>query len=194
MTQLLFDTPWWMPAMLAGLGIFLFWTGNRRQEAKVRLAGFGFLAAALLVMAVSYFVDTDLEKCTDQSKRLVNAVEQRDWPTMKTILAPQANLSVMGGPFLYDNRDRITEAAQRAVEQHGLKNVRVLSVTPEQTDTLITITMTLMSEQDVTPVINTVWQLEWQQTGPAWSLDRITCVKIGSLTGENAASQFPRTR
>ena len=34
MANLLFDAPWWLPTLLAGLGIFLFWTGNRRQESK----------------------------------------------------------------------------------------------------------------------------------------------------------------
>jgi len=194
--RLLFDAPWWLPTVLAFLGVALFWNGNRRSEAKVRNAGLLLVLAAVLVLVVSHFVDTDIEKAEKQSKRLVYAVEQRDWVTLKAILDPLTSLHVLGGMQLYDTRDQIIDAAKRAVDQHGVKNVRVLSTTSEQTDTVITITMFLMSEQDATGgrPLTTTWQFEWQQSGDTWSLVRITNIKIGNLRGDDAARQFPRLR
>jgi hypothetical protein len=195
-SRLLFDAPWWLPTLLAFLGIALFWNGNRRQESKVRNAGLLFVLAAVLVLAVSHFVDTDLEKATKQSKDLVYAVEKRDWTTLGTILDPLTSLTVLDSFQLYGTRPQIVDAAQRAVDEHGLKNVRILSVTPEQTDTLINITMTIMSEQQATGgrPITTTWQFEWQQSGDTWALVRIINLSIGNLRGDQAARQFPRPR
>src|SRR5262245_35944747 len=94
MSRLLFDTPWWLPTILAGLGVFLFWTGNQRQEKNVRFAGLGMLLAALAVMLLSYFVDTDVEKAVKAAKGMVYAVEQRDWTKLRNILAPNTSLGV----------------------------------------------------------------------------------------------------
>ena len=196
MRELLFDAPWWLPAVLAFLGIALFWNGNRRQEAKVRNAGLLFLLGAVLVLAVSHFVDTDLEKATTDSKRLVYAVEKRDWTTLTAVLSPTTSLHVAPVGEIYGDRNEIIGGAKKAVDQYGLKNVRILSTTAEQTDTVINITMTVMSEQDFTGgrPITTTWQFEWQQMGPSWSLTRITNLKIGNASGETAARQFPRPR
>ena len=190
MARLLFDAPWWLPTVLVFLGVALFWNGNRRSETKVRNAGLLFVLAALAVIAVSHFIDTDTERAAKQSAALVRAVEKRDWATLKTTMDPNTSLHVLGGVQLYDSRDEIIEAAQKAVDQHGLKNVRMLSTTSEQTDTLITITMFLMSEQDTTGgrPITTTWQFEWQQSGDTWSLVRITNIKIGNMSGEESIS------
>jgi hypothetical protein len=194
--RLLFDAPWWLPTTLAFLGIALFWNGNRRTDVKLRNVGLILLLAAVAVLAISHFVDTDLEKAEKQSKRLVRAVEQRDWATLKSILSPTTSLRVLGGTEIYGTRDEIIGGAQKAVDQYGLKNVRILSTTPEQTDTVINITMTIMSEQDFTSgrPITTTWQFEWQQGGKDWTLVQITNVKIGNLQGDAAGKQFPRPR
>ena len=194
MANLLFDAPWWLPTGLVFLGIALFWNGNRRSETKVRNAGLLFVLAAAAVMLVSHYVDTDVERATDRSKALVRAVQQRDWATLKTTLDPLTSLHVLGGIQLYDSRDEIIAAAQKAVDQYGLRNVRILNTNAEQTDTVIVVTMFLMSEQDTAAAgtITTTWQFEWQQSGEQWSLVRITNMKIGNMQGETAARQFPR--
>ena len=194
--SLLFDAPWWLPTTLAFLGIALFWNGNRRTDVKLRNVGMALLLAAVAVLAISHFVDTDLEKATKQSKKLVYAVEKRDWATMKTILDPACSLSIMGAFELYDTRDQIIAAAQDGVDRHGLKTVHILSTTAEQTDSLITITMSCASEHETTmgrPIPST-WQFEWQQNGDTWSLVRIICQKVANQSGEAAGNQFPRPR
>jgi hypothetical protein len=196
MARLLFDAPWWLPTILAGLGIYLFWTGNRRQESKVRNAGLLMIAATVGVLLVSHFVDTDLEKAVKQSKLLVKSVEARDWPTMRSTMDPGVSLGVLGAFDRYGNRDQIVQGATDAVEQYGVKNIRILSTTSEQTEQLITVTMTVMSEQDVTSgrPITTSWKMQFQKSGKEWPLIRIDCINIAGRTGDEAARQFPRPR
>jgi hypothetical protein len=195
MARLLFDAPWWLPTLLAFLGITLLWNGNRRQEAKVRNAGLALVLATVGVLALGYFVDTDMETAVKRSKQLVRAIEQRDWTTMRAILDPATVVKVSNGYEIYGSRDEIIGGAQAAVDRFGLKNIRLLSTTPEQTDTLITITMTALSEQDIMNYpLTTTWQLEWQQSGKTWSLVRITNLRIGNTTGEAAGNQFPRPK
>jgi hypothetical protein len=196
MTDLLFDAPWWLPTILAGLGLYVFWSGNRRQEPKIRNAGLALLAGAVGVLLLSYFVDTPKEKAVKRSKQLVHAVEARDWATLKTTLDPTVSLSVLGFNVLYENRDDLIKAAQRGVDQYGIKNVHVLGTDAEQTESLITVNMSIVSEQEATMgrPVPTSWKLEWQRSGNDWTLTRVTCIKIGNLTGETAARQFPVPR
>lgn len=196
MTDLLFDAPWWLPTLLGGAGIVLFWNGNRRGEARVRNAGLGLALAAALVITVSYLVDTVVEKAEKQSRALVRAVEQRDWPALTGILDPRTELKIMNGFTFYENRDEIVNGAMDAVERYGVKNLRILTSTAERADTLISVTMTLYSEHEATMgrPITTTWLMEWQEMGDTWSLARITFIKMGNLSADAAARHFPRPR
>ena len=196
MTNLLFSTPWWLPTLLIGVGAVLFWTGNRRQESGVRSVGLALIGLALVVCMVSYCVDTDLEKCVKRSKALVYDVEKQDWAGMQAILDPHCTVSVLNSAELYADRATIINAAKAAVDRYGVKNVRIFSTNAEQTGSLITITLGVLSDHDNVGVgtINTAWQLDWQQSGDHWSLVRITNLKIGNTTGDAASQQFPRPR
>jgi hypothetical protein len=193
MTDLLFDPPWWLATLLIGAGVVLFWNGNRRQETRVRNIGMALVGAAAALLALAYFVDTPLERAVKDTKRLVRAVEATDWNTMRAILDPRTSVSVMNMP-IYDDRDEIITGAKMAVDRYGVKNIRFLSTDAERADTLITITMTLLSEHESIGgrTINTTWQIEWQQSGDTWSMVRIICQKIGNMTGESAGAQFPK--
>jgi hypothetical protein len=192
----LFDAPWWLPTLLAGAGIVLFWNGNRSQDAKLRNVGLLLVAATAVLLTVSYLINTDLETCVKQSKQLVRDVEQQNWNGMRAVLGPNVSVSVAGGGQFYTGRDQIVAAAQDAAAWWGVKNIRLLSTTAVQTDTLITVQLALLSDHDKAgvPTINTGWEFEWQQSGDTWSLVRITNLKIGNMSGEEAARQFPRPR
>src|SRR5262252_9147211 len=118
MTDLLFDTPWWLPTILAGLGIYLFWSGNRRQESKVRNAGLLMLAATAGVLALSYFVDTPKETAIKRTKTMVRSIEARDWPTLRKTIDPGVTLGVAGAMDIYGTRDQIVQGAQDASDRY----------------------------------------------------------------------------
>ena len=191
MTELLFDTPWWLPALIGAAGVLVFVTGNKRTENKVRLAGVAVICLAILLAGVSYFVDTPREKALRQSRELVDAFERADWPAMTAILDPSAAVTVQNDQ-VYGNRDEIIERAKKAHEQYGFKSVNVLTSSAEQVDTQITVHLMLLSEQDALGrTLNSEWQFEWRETAEGWSLFEIRCMKIGQSTGEQIRNMFP---
>ena len=114
---------------------------------------------------------------------------------MQSILDPHATLSVLNVGEIYTSRDQIINAAKTAVAQYGVKNVRILSTEAKQTDTVITVSMAILSDHDNAAVsmINTGWQFDWQKMGGKWSLVRIVNLKIGNESGDRAASRMPKT-
>jgi len=196
MKELLFHTPWWLPTTLIGIGIALFVVGNSRQETRIRFTGMMLLLAAVLLMLVSYFVDTDLERAVKQSKALVRAIEKRDWTTSRNIMDPKTNLRVGSTFTVYNNREDIIKGATAGVEQYGLKDVIITSTHADQADTVITVDMDVVTEQDATMgrPLTSSWEFEWQQSSNGWYLSQIINLKIADATGEKARAQFPRAR
>ena len=191
MTDLLFDTPWWLPALIAAIGVVVFVTGNNRLERNVKLAGLGFVALAVLLVAVSTFVDTAKETAERRSRALVDAFERADWPAMTAILDPNAALSVLNFP-MYNSREEIVERAKEAHARHGFKAVNVIGLEALRVDTVITVNVRLMSEQDAIgyPMPST-WEFQWQQTADGWALVEVRGISIGQYSGDQIRSLFP---
>jgi hypothetical protein len=194
MTELLFDTPFWLPLGLAALGVFVFWQGNRRRETGVRAAGAAVVALAAVLAAVSYVVDTPTERAAADARRLVQAVVGRDWTTVTSILDPGSSVSILNaGATVYTNRDQVVSGAQAAADRYDFKTARITGLDARRDDTVITVTITVFSEQGALPYpLRTEWQLEWEESTSSWKLVRITCLRIGDQTGESARGQFPR--
>ena len=190
MTELLFNTPWWLPTLIAGVGIVIFVTGNKRVENRVRAAGAGVVLLAVVLAAVSYFVDTPIETAERQSNELVKAFEKSDWATMTSILDPGATLTVLSAN-VYHNRDEIIAAAKKAHERYGFKTARVLFSDATQADTVITVSLTLLTEQSIPNTLNSRWEFEWQETAEGWRLVQVRAIQIGQSTGEQMKPMFP---
>src|SRR4051794_9034769 len=178
-SELLFHTPWWLPLIIAGVGVFVFVSGNKRQEPGTRRGGLIIMLCALALIGVSYVVDTDVEKCVKQSRQLVKALEARDWKTSESLMAPNCGLNVLNSQ-IYPSRQKILDGAKTAFERYGLKSARILpSVEAVQTDALVTVSIDVLTEQEATGFpITSGWQLEWSKFGKDWKLTQIVNIKI----------------
>lgn len=197
MSDLLLNVPWWMVAGLAALGIVVFVAGNRRREDPLRNAGVVLVVAAIGWAAVSYYMDTPLERASKRSRELVASVIEKNWPVTQGILAPTASLSVLSADAaVYTSRDQIIDGAKQAVDQYGLNSANILSLQARQDGSLITVDLDILSNQEVTMgrPITTSWQFEWEKSGQQWVLTRITCLRIGNSEGSAAQRQFPAPR
>jgi len=169
LSQLLFDTPWWLPTSIALAGVVLFFYANARREWKLRNAGAGVVLLAILLAAISYAVDTDIEKVNKRTKQFVTAVNERDWTTFRSLLDTRTSFA------MYRNADELTSGAEKTSDAIGLKSVTVFSMEPQQTDTLITVYLAVWSTQDFTMLrpIKSNWQFDWQETSEGWVLRTI---------------------
>jgi hypothetical protein len=167
MTQLLFETPWWLPTSIIGIGVILFLTGNRRQEKSVLRSGIIFVLLGVTIALVSYFVETDTEKVVSRTKQLVAAVNDRDWNKFSSLLDPKTSFDG------YHNREQLVEGAKATTEKIGLKSVQLTGIDTEVHDSLIIVNVRALSQQEITGSAFTDWQLQWQNFGEGWLLNSI---------------------
>src|SRR5689334_13889301 len=109
MQDLLFDTPWWLPSGLIALGVGLFIYFNNRRQFSQRNWSMMPAALGVLLIILSYAIDTPRETCEHGTRALAAAVPTKDWKTFRNLLADDAVVSLSGQPEpLYVGADQIT--------------------------------------------------------------------------------------
>ena len=196
-TDLLFESPWWLPVAIAAVGAVVFYTANRRREVKLRTVGLAVIALGVAVALVSHFVKTDKEKVEDQTRRLVEAFQKQEWETMRSLLHPKASVGIANLPLsLYSDRDQIVDRASEAHGRYGFKSARITSVEAQQDKSLITVSMTLWTVQDFTMgrPIRSTWEVEWLQNESGWSLYKLRAIEIANQQTDRIEPMFPGRR
>ena len=193
MSEYLFDTPYWLLALLAVVGVGLLVSANARQEKRLARAGAGVLIAGILLALVSYFVQTDKEKVLGRSKELVAAVEKKDKAALDKLLHPGVTLS---GPQL--TKDRIIEVAVEKVEQYRITNVKLSAEEPvRRSSGVIEVSGTVTANPEAlgmggnTP---TDWRFVWVRTPEGWRVREIIPLKFafGNVDLQGLISQRVR--
>jgi hypothetical protein len=191
MNELLFHTSWWIlgAAALGGIGLLLF--GNRRTDKSIQAIGLAVVLLALLLGALRFFFPSPRERMEIRTKALVRAVDERDWPTLKSLLDPDTilanrNRTLVGG------RDAIMALAQSEVDRAGLKSASVIGIESQQTDTFVTVNVEVYTVQDATqdrPETSS-WQMDFEQSGKDWILEKITALRVGSQDLGNDSQNY----
>jgi len=175
MADLLFDTPYWLLGLLVLLGVGLFISGNSRQEARVRTAGLGVIALAVLLVLLSYFIDTDKEKVAKQTRELVTAVQKRDRATLDRLLHPRASMLWMTKPDIIDKA--VWGADQYHLDNIGVSSIDTTQPNPTEIETQITVS-THVEFGGYSGEAPSSWRLTWQRTGSGWQLTDIKATKL----------------
>jgi HAMP domain-containing protein len=193
LTDYLFNTPWWLPTTIAVVGAVLAYSANKRQETRLRATGLAVILLAVLLGVVSYFVDTDLEKAVKQTRQLVNAFEEKDWDAFRAGLHPNTSLGVLNGLTLYRGRDMIATKAREASDRYGFRAVNITSLKSRQDQTLITVTIGIVSTQDITAMrpVTSTWEFDYLEAADGWYLNEVRAVEIGRQQGQGMQSMFP---
>jgi alanine racemase len=193
MINLVFGIPWWAFLGFALAGAALFWFAQNRQQTPLKNAGAAVALLGVAMLIASHFVETDKQKCLRQTHEVAKSVQTRNWSQLTPLLDPRVSLNLpSGSPYI--NRDDLLKGMQDGVEQYGLKDVAVLSAVANQTQTIITVNMSVLTQQDATmgQPVRSDWELEWQQHGPRWLLARISCQRIGDMDMTEMRNLFPR--
>ena len=184
MNDLIFHEPWWLLGLIAVGGIVTFVLGNRRLDKKLQRIGLIAVAAALLFAGLRFFFPTARERMEIRTRQLVRAVDNRDWNALRSLL--DAN-TVVGSRshVIAPGRDAIAKMTQNDTEIFNVHSVTIIGMQTTQTDTLITVAIEVFSVQDPTqgrPETSS-WQLDYEQSGNDWLLQKITLLRLGSQNG-----------
>lgn len=175
-----FDPPWWMPIGIVAVGAYLFWSANRKQDTTLRNVGIAVVLLAVGVMVAAWFIDTPTETAVRKTRLLVTSVEKRDWPTFASLLDNRTSLMTV-----YRGKAQLASGAETSVDRIGLKSVRLLDLEARRAESLITVDISVLSEQEVAPYPSpTNWRFEWQTDGTGWYLARIEFLPQGNLAPE----------
>lgn len=161
------EIPWWLPLGAVVVGLVLFWTGNNRLEQRVRSAGFALVGLGVVLAMVSYVLESDRELVIRQTRQIVHAVEQRDWPTVERLLDPDVTL------LEWRDRKQLVAGATLYAERFNLKRAKVASIRTTQTRPTIVLTMRIFADAWDTTNYPTDWELEWERLDEQWLLTRI---------------------
>lgn len=186
MSDLLFDTPWWLPTIVAVIGVVLFIAGNKRVKNGLRGAGVGFVAAAIALVLVSYFVMTQKEKCIAQARAIVHDAARQDFDAMKGLL--EAGTVVNG---MLTGPGQIVPVAQSAAAAYKLSSLTILSTDAQRKQTVITVAMTVLAQSDSYQPTRVDCQFQWNESGNGWHLQNIDITNIG---GQNPDELMRRMR
>jgi hypothetical protein len=178
MSDLLFAVPWWIPTLLAVIGVAVFFNGNRSQVIRVRNIGVALVLLAVLWALLSYLVDTDKEKVEKGTRQIIQAAVDGDWGKFQSFLTPSASL-VFGDRVRTSGAALITAQAKAGCEGVGLKSATIHHVAIEQTGSLIAVRCDIISQQDkFVPTESSSWQFEWEQSGKEWKLREIRMLEL----------------
>lgn len=194
LTDYLFHTPWWLPTILLAVGALVFYFAGNRQETKARAAGLLMIFFAILVVGISYSVDTDLEKAEKNTRRIVEAFDKQDWSALGPLLDNNTSVGIANALTLYRGRDQIVAKSKEASERYGFKSVDVTGLNSRQDQTLITISVGILSNQDQTMGVSipSRWEFDYLESADGWYLNEIRAVEIGRQQGEGMTHLFPK--
>jgi hypothetical protein len=121
MTELLFDTPGGCPRWSPRSASCCSSRATSGWRTACASLASGVVCLAILLTAVSYYVDTPRETAERRTRELCYAFERADWATMTSILDPNTAVTVLSAN-VYNDRDAIMKGARAAHERYGLQD------------------------------------------------------------------------
>jgi hypothetical protein len=187
----LLHMPWWVATLIAIVGLWLLVVGNRRSDKTLGRVGAAVLIAAVALGILGFFYLTPLQKAEARTKAIIHDVEQKNWTDLRSLLDDQTVVQAVGH-VMAAGRDECVARVQKADDFYGVKSIWIMSTDGMQTDTLITITVTVMSQQDYTggQGVESTWQLDFQENESRWELEKITLIRIGGEDAQHPYNPF----
>ena len=173
MTSLLFNAPYWLLALLVLVAVALIFTGLRRQQGQLRIAGIALIALAALLLVLRLTVMTDEKRVERDARSLVEAVGHNNWTTAARHLEHARLLELEDGA--------LAARAQSICKLYGLTGIKVNALEVRREPNVITVTLSLTSQHSgqFADSVPSNWVFEYQKQGKEWTLMQIVPVSIG---------------
>ncbi|HEY8747975.1 MAG TPA: hypothetical protein VIM11_08375 [Tepidisphaeraceae bacterium] len=193
MSDLLFDVPWWLPTLLAIVGISIAVSGNRRQNDSLRNRGLGLILLAIAWVTLSVLVDTDKEKCQKQTRQFVKSVVDRNWQTFDSLLDADVAFRFEGSPWSIVGRDALDNALKADINHISVDSASITSMSAHEESGTIAVHIVVWSTQKSTmgEPLNSEWKLSWQRFAGKYLLHEIRAIRVANLTPEQVQGSLP---
>ena len=188
MTELLFDVSWWIPLLVAGLGVAILIAGNNRQHAALRNAGGAVALLGVAWLALGFVIATPTKTCVKQSRQLAQAVADGDWKTFNDLAATNAAFHYVGRPaWQVKGRAALETEARAVVKQAGLHSASLAHVQPRREANSVVVAFTAFLDSEVTPghPIDSQWEFEWQPQPDGWRLADMRVLDVANQSPES---------
>jgi hypothetical protein len=186
MSDLFFAIPWWLFGGLIVVGLVVAWTGIKQQQKSPMYVGLAFVLLALGLKTLSYFVETDREKCEKQTLEMVHSIEQKDWTKFTSLLDDEVSLGTSAGA-IFSNRKELIDGVEYDSGKYDPKDFTMSVAHSEQDATGVTVDVDVAAQTTMMMGMGmrvpTSWKLQWQREGKEWKLHEIICTKIGNQSG-----------
>lgn len=179
LTDLVLHVPWWAAALLALAGAALAVVGNRRLDKTMQRLGVALVLLAVVLAILHAIFPSQREILEKRTRQIVAAIDHKDWSALHNLLETNTALGT-ASRTLATGRDTITSLTKSASETYGLKSIWISGIQSRRTDTLITVSVDVVSNQDETldrPVASSA-QFDYQENGDDWVLEKITIIRI----------------
>jgi hypothetical protein len=188
MQDFFFQIPWWAPASLIAAGIGIWVWGNNRLRIREKRIGLALVLLAVLLSAISYFVDTPSETVDRLTRQFVSAVVARDTARTGELLHPDAIA------FNWDRQD-IINGAQYYAEKTGLTGARVTGLQVAKDGPDLVSYLNVWSDHAGGPELpatnlTSQWKLVWAGQGKSWRLIEIVPLQIGTVQGDQVQHTY----
>ncbi len=186
----LLDPPIWALLLIAGAGVVMAISGNRRQDRTLLRVGGAVVLLTVAWGIIGAVKETDIEQVERRTTELVRAAEQRDWGALASVLHPNVTF------YQYRNRDALVAGAEKTIDRIGLQSAGVTRMETKQDPTGIVVNLNATSVQSFTlnRPFPTAWRLHWLDDGDrGWLLYRIEALPTLHIGPDQIHANLERT-
>jgi hypothetical protein len=193
MSDLIFAIPWWLFGGLIIVGLIVAWTGIKQRQKGPMYFGTVLVLLAIGLKTLSYFVETDKEKCEKQTLEVIHTIELKDWDKFTGLLDDEVSLGTSAGA-IFPNRKSLIDGVEYDSGKYDPKDFTMSIVHSEQDATGVTVDVDVAAQTTMMMGMGmrvpTSWKLLWQREGKDWKLHEIICTKIGNQSGNDMAREI----
>jgi hypothetical protein len=163
--NLLAESPWYIPAVLLLVGAVMLYSGAVAVARRVALA---LLGVGLVIIAVSWLLESDREAVLRRTREVIKAVDGKDWSTLEARLDPKVQFLVL------KDREALMIVVRAQAERLGLKSVTLAGISETRGDGGTRLTeFQASADTGATSNFLSNWRLEWAKRDDQWLVTRI---------------------